>query len=90
MTNQDLVELIAADSGLTKLQADRALNSLATSLSNALKNNEEVYISGIGTFTTSRIPAEGDSSSAAQGSANIGTTRIPQFEPVTDLLAAVR
>ena len=90
MTNQDLVELIAADSGLTKLQADRALNSLATSLSNALKNNEEVYISGIGTFTTSRIPAEGDSSAAVQDSANISTTRIPQFEPVTDLLAAVR
>ena len=90
MTNQDLVDLIATDSGLTKLQADRALNSLATSLSNALKNNEEVYIAGIGTFTTSRIPAEADSSSAAKDSANIGTTRVPIFEPVTDLLSAIR
>ena len=90
MTNQDLVDLIATDSGLTKLQADRALNSLATSLSNALKNNEEVYIAGIGTFTTSRIPAAADSSSAAKDSANIGTTRVPIFEPVTDLLSAIR
>ena len=90
MTNQDLVDLIATDSGLTKLQADRALNSLATSLSNALKNNEEVYIAGIGTFTTSRIPVEADSSSGAEGSANISATRIPVFEPVTDLVNAVR
>ena len=89
MTNQELVDLIATDSGLTKLQADRALNSFATSLSSALKNNEEVHIAGIGTFTTSRIPVETEASSAAQGSANISAMRIPRFEPVTELLNAV-
>ena len=92
MNTQDLVEVISSDSGLTKVQADRALNALAANLTSALKNNEEVYIAGIGTFTTTRIPANGGSDAVATGSAsaNLETARIPQFQPGTELLSAVR
>lgn len=91
MNTRELIEVISSDSGLTKVQADRALNSLATNLTIALKRNEEVYIAGIGTFTTSRL-AESDNPDAANkdiASGNPGTGRIPHFQPGTELLSAV-
>ena len=45
MTTQDLANVIATESGLTTVQADKALSALATNVANALRNNEEVYIS---------------------------------------------
>ena len=90
MTTQDLANVIATESGLTNLQADKALSALAANISNALKNNEEVYLAGIGTFTTSRIPSKMEGSSIASGSTNLETTRVPHFEPGKELLNAIR
>lgn len=90
MTTHDLAETIATDSGLTKVQADVALNSLASSLAKALRNNEEVYISGIGTFSTSRIPVDTENAQTGKIQGNLDTARIPHFEPGNDLLTAVR
>jgi len=90
MTTQDLANVIATESGLTNLQADKALSALAANISNALANNEEVYLAGVGTFTTSRIPSRMEGSSIASGSQNFETTRVPHFEPGTELLNAIR
>lgn len=92
MNTRDLVEAISSDSGLTKVQADRALNSLAANLTIALKKDEEVYIAGIGTFTTARLSNSdnADPTNTDVATGNSGTTRIPQFKPGTELLSAVR
>ena len=90
MTTQDLANAIAAESGLTSIQADKALSALAANVVNALRNNEEVYLAGIGTFTTSRIPKEMEASSIANGSTRLETTRVPHFEPTNDLINAIR
>ena len=90
MTTQDLANVIATESGLTNLQADKALSALAANISNALKNNEEVYLAGVGTFTTSRIPSKMEGSSIASGSTNLETTRVANFEPGKELLNAIR
>lgn len=90
MTTQDLANVIATESGLTNLQADKALSALAANISNALANNEEVYLAGVGTFTTSRIPSKMEGSSIASGSTNFETTRVPHFEPGKELLNAIR
>lgn len=90
MTTQDLANVIATESGLTNLQADKALSALAANISNALANNEEVYLAGVGTFTTSRIPSKMEGSSIASGTKNFETTRVPHFEPGKELLNAIR
>ena len=90
MTTQDLANVIATESGLTNVQADKALSALAANVANALRNNEEVYLAGIGTFTTSRIPTEMAGSSIASGSSKVETTRVPHFEPGKELLSAIR
>ncbi len=90
MTTQDLANVIATESGLTNIQADKALSALAANVANALRNNEEVYLAGLGTFTTSRIPKEMEGSSIASGSTQVETTRVPHFEPGKELLNAIR
>ena len=92
MNTRDLVEVISSESGLTTLQADRALNSLAANLTIALKKDEEVYIAGIGTFTTARLANDEntDTNTTDNVAGNTGTSRIPQFQPGTELIAAVR
>lgn len=90
MTTQDLANAVATESGLTNLQADRALSALAANIVTALNNNEEVYLAGIGTFTTSRIPSKMENSSIASGSTNLETTRVPHFEPGKELINAIR
>ena len=91
MNTRDLIEVISSESGLTKLQTDKALNSLAANLTIALKKDEEVYIAGIGTFTTGRIKdnENTDPNNTDNAAGNSGTTRIPQFQPGTELLSAV-
>ena len=92
MDTRDLVKVISSDSGLTKVQADRALNSLASNITAALKKNEKIYIAGFGTFMTTRVPADSSSEAlkAGSASANLETARIPQFKPGNELLSAVR
>lgn len=95
MTTQDLAEAMASDSGLSKVQADKFLNSFVSNFTNALKKNEKVHIAGIGTFTTSRIPGNPRSGAAASGvgaggSADYETICVPHFEPGSKLLSAIR
>ena len=89
MTTQDLANVITTESGLTNIQADKALSALAAYVANVLRNNEEVYLAGIGTFTTTRIPSNMEGTSIASGSTNLETTRVPYFEPGKELLNAI-
>lgn len=50
MTKADLIAQVAANTDMTKKDADKAVNALFDALSNALANGEKITISGFGTF----------------------------------------
>ena len=50
MTKADLTAQVAANTDMTKKDADKAVNAVFEALSNALANGEKVTISGFGTF----------------------------------------
>ncbi len=52
MYKSDLVEAIVEKSGLTKKDADKALQATMESISEALCRNEKVSLIGFGTFET--------------------------------------
>ena len=67
MTKDDLIKKIAEQSSLTKDNAKKALEAVFQVISESLKNEEPVAISGFGTFkvnkraaTTGRNPRTGD------------------------------
>ena len=54
MNKSDLIGKMAADAGITKTQAQTALNSFIDGTTGALKSGDKVILVGFGTFSTSK------------------------------------
>ena len=52
MNKQDLIAGIAADSGLSKKDSEKALNAFVSAVEGALVKKEKVQLVGFGTFET--------------------------------------
>lgn len=60
MTKADLVEKMAKDNGLTKAQADKAIDSFVSTVSAALTEGDKITLVGFGTFSVgTRAAREG-------------------------------
>ena len=57
MNKSDLVDAIAAASGLNKADAGRALDGFTTAVTNTLKGGDSVSLVGFGTFAVKRREA---------------------------------
>ena len=57
MNKSDLIGKISADAGITKAQAQSALNSFTEATTGALKGGEKVILVGFGTFSISNRAA---------------------------------
>ena len=54
MNKNELIEKIALGSDLSKVDAQRALNSFVDTVTQALKDGDQVSLIGFGTFKTSK------------------------------------
>jgi DNA-binding protein HU-beta len=89
VTKRDLIGTIAADAGLTRAQASRALEACVAGIQASLVRGDRVTISGFGTFGVShrkarriRIPKNG-------GAVDIAAKRVPRFAPGIILKTAI-
>ena len=57
MTKQELVELMAAKSGLTKADSARALDAFMSAVVETLQKGEKVTLTGFGSFAVSKRAA---------------------------------
>ena len=57
MTKADLIDALAADTGLTKADADRFLKSFISNVEKALKRGDSLTLIGFGTFSVSNRAA---------------------------------
>lgn len=57
MTKQELVEKMAAKSGLTKADSERALNAFQEAVTEELSKGGKVTLTGFGTYATSKREA---------------------------------
>ena len=57
MTKSDLIDALAADTGLTKADADRFLKSFTSNDEKALKRGDSLTLIGFGTFSVSNRAA---------------------------------
>ena len=89
MNKSQLVTKVATASGLTKADAERAIEATFKSIASSLKKGEEVRLIGFGTFavvnraaTTGRNPRTGQP-------LKIPATRLPKFRAGKSLKEAV-
>ena len=57
MTKSDLIDALAADTGLTKAGSDRFLKSFTSNVEKALKRGDSLTLIGFGTFSVSNRAA---------------------------------
>ena len=58
MSKQDLVNYIAEEKGLTKADATRALDAMMKGITEGLKKEGKVTLTGFATFTAKQKPAK--------------------------------
>lgn len=88
MTKSDLVEALAKD-GLTKAQAQTALNTFVSTVTSSLKKGDKVQITGFGTFEVrSRKARQGVNPSTGE-KIKIKASKAPAFKAGSSLKDAV-
>lgn len=89
MTKTDLVAKIANDAGLTKKQAEAALNSFISTVTDELKAGNKVALIGFGTFETTVRAARTGKNPITGEKISIPSSVAPKFKAGKALKDAV-
>ena len=89
MNKSELISQIAGDAGITKAQAQTALNSFLDTSSGALKKGEKVILVGFGTFSVSRRAARTGRNPQTGATIQIAAKTVVKFKPGKELAESV-
>lgn len=89
MNKTQLVDAIAADSGLSKTDSARALDSLVGTVSKTLKKGDEVVITGFGKFSVIKRAARQGVNPRTGERVKIKASKAPKFTAGAGLKQAV-
>ncbi len=79
MNKTELIEAIAKDSGLSKADSSRALESLLTTVTKTLKKGDEVAITGFGKFSIVKRAARTGRNPQTGEAVKIKASKSPKF-----------
>jgi DNA-binding protein HU-beta len=89
MNKSDLIDAIAADSGLSKADAGRALDGFTAAVTKALKKGGSVSLVGFGTFAVKRRGARSGRNPRTGETIKIKASNNPTFKAGKALKDAV-
>lgn len=89
MNKADLVERISVEAEINKAQANRAIESMIRSISNALKRGAHVTLSGFGSFTVYERKARNGRNPQTGSVIKIKSRWVAKFSPGVELKRAV-
>jgi DNA-binding protein HU-beta len=89
MNKAQLIDAIAAGSGLTKADAKKALNALISTTTNALKGGDRVALIGFGTFSVSKRNSRTGRNPQTGKEIKIPAKKVVKFKAGADLADAV-
>ena len=89
MNKSELISQIAGDAGITKAQAQTALNSFLDTSSGALKKGEKVILVGFGTFSVSRRAARTGRNPQTGKEIQIAAKNVVKFKAGSELSGKV-
>jgi DNA-binding protein HU-beta len=89
MNKSDLVEAMAADAGISKAAAAKALDSLMNNVKNTLKDGGKLALVGFGSFTVKERAARQGRNPQTGEAINIAARKVVSFKPGSELKDAV-
>lgn len=90
MVKQDLINKVADMAGLTKVDSGKALDSLVSAISSALKRGEKVTWTGFGTFEVRSRAARMGRNPQTGAPLHINASKTPAFKAGKGLKDSVR
>jgi DNA-binding protein HU-beta len=85
MNKADLVEKIAASTGISKTGAAAAIETLIDAVTSALKKGDRVTLVGFGTFSVMHRKARNGRNPQTGGVIKIAARRVAKFTPGVEL-----
>jgi len=89
MNKADLIDRIAAGSGISKAQAATAIDTAVDSITGALKKGDRVALIGFGTFSAAQRKARNGRNPQTGATIKIAARRVAKFTPGAELKKAV-
>ena len=89
MNKTELVDEIAKDSGLTRADSARAIDSLINTVQKTLKKGDDVAITGFGKFSVAKRGARTGRNPATGATIKIKAFKAPKFTAGATLKATV-
>ena len=90
MTKEEMITMIAEQSGITKKQASTALETFMSGVTDQLKKGDKVSFSGFGTFAISKRKARTGRNPQTGAAIDIPAMNVPVFKAGKNLREAVR
>lgn len=85
MNKTELIEKIAAGSGLDKATSKKALDATVEAIKQALLAGDKITLVGFGTFSVSERPAREGINPATKEKIQIAAKKIAKFKPGAEL-----
>ncbi|MBF0368062.1 MAG: HU family DNA-binding protein [Magnetococcales bacterium] len=89
MNKTELVEAVAAETELTKVQAAASVEAVLNAIQDALKNGDQVGLVGFGTFSVTERAARMGRNPRTGKEIEIPAAKLPKFRPGKGLKDAV-
>lgn len=89
MTKNDLIDTVAADTGITKAQAGDAVDATIQAITGALSSGDDVTLPGFGKFSVSERGARQGRNPQTGETIQIKASKSPKFSAGARLKAAV-
>lgn len=90
MTKTELIDKISSGAGLTKTDAEKALNATLNAIKGALKKGQKVALVGFGTFSVVKRKARKGRNPRTGEELKIPATKVPKFTAGKALKEAVK
>ena len=89
MNKSELIDAIAAEAGLTKVDAAKALDAVTGAIVGAVASGDTVSLIGFGTFKASARAAREGKNPKTGEKLSIAATTVPKLSAGTNIKAAV-
>ena len=90
MNKAELINAIAAEAGLSKADAKKALDAVVKSISDALVAGDKISLVGFGTFSVTERSARPGINPATKQPIQIAAKKVAKFKAGAELTAAVK
>jgi DNA-binding protein HU-beta len=89
MNKSDLIEAMAADSGISKAAAGKALDSMMSNVKKTLKEGNKLVLVGFGSFDVKDRPARDGRNPQTGATIKIPARKVVSFKPGSELKNSV-